>query len=138
MNPPRIPLARLLIAMVLLLNLQCALAFLLSPQAYLTAFGLSGEGGLMALRGMGLLFFMWNVPYAFALIHPIRNRLSLIEAVLMQGIGVLGEGILLLGGGISDAALRSSLTRFLLFDSGGLLLLLLAYALSAKAQRSAP
>ena len=95
-SPLRLWLARLLIAYVLVVNLQAAVLFLIQPEAYAPGFELSGAAGEGMLRGMGLLFLMWNVPYAVALSHPLKRRVSLIEALVMQAIGVFGETLLLL------------------------------------------
>jgi hypothetical protein len=45
------------------------------------------------LRGLGVLFVIWNVPYAMALWHPVRHHISLSEA---QTIGLVGEAIIYL------------------------------------------
>jgi len=68
----RINIARLLIGLVLLFNLQAAMIFILNPGPYTGGFEISGVGGEKIVQGMGILFLMWNVPYAFALIHPLR------------------------------------------------------------------
>src|SRR5512137_977255 len=88
--------ARGLIGLVFFFNVQCALLFLAVPQAYAPSFELSGPVGEGMLRGLGILFLMWNVPYAVALWNPHAHRTSLYEAIAMQAIGVLGETILLL------------------------------------------
>ena len=67
-------LARLLIAVVLFINLQSAVLFLVNPGEYVGGFGLNGFTGEQMLRGMGVLFIMWNVPYVFALVKPVRSR----------------------------------------------------------------
>ncbi len=128
----RIFLARLLIAAVLLWNVQCALAFLLSPEGYAPAFALEGVAGAAAVRGVGVLFLMWNVPYAVALADPRKHRLSLYEAVAMQAIGVIGESWIAasLPGGY--ALLAASLGRFIAFDAAGLALLAAAAWISAR------
>jgi hypothetical protein len=41
--------------------------FLAVPQQYIASFELNGPPGEGTLRGLGLLFLMWNVPYAMAL-----------------------------------------------------------------------
>ena len=42
--------------------------------------GLEGIIGEQMVRGMGVLFLMWNIPYIFALANPIRKQgRSLIE-----------------------------------------------------------
>ena len=130
MSNKRLWSARVLIGLVLFFNLQCALVFLWRPEDYMAGFGLSGAAGMGMLRALGLLFVMWNVPYIFACIHPIKHRISLIEALIMQAIGLLGETLILLCGNYQDALIRSTVTRFILFDGSGLLLLLMAFALT--------
>ncbi len=119
-------LARGLIGIVFFFNIECALAFLVAPQSYAPAFELSGAAGEGMLRGMGILFLMWNVPYAVALWNPISQRRSLLEAVAMQAIGVVGETILLITFPEGHAVVRDSVLRFILFDGGGLALMVAA------------
>jgi len=133
----RLWLARLLIGAVLLVNLQCALAFLRQPQAYMAGFGLSGAAGAGMMRALGLLFVMWNVPYAFACVHPIKYRTSLIEALLMQTIALLGETLILLTGDFQNPAIRATVGRFILFDGAGLLMLFIAFALTRSGKKPA-
>lgn len=121
--------ARVLIGLVLFFNLQCALVFLFNPAGYAPAFELSGAAGNAMVQGMGLLFVMWNVPYAAAFSSPVRRRVSLIEAVIMQAIGFAGEGVLLMLLPAGHAVLRESVARFLWFDGAGLLALLAAWVL---------
>jgi len=71
---------------------------------------------------------MWQVPYVFALIHPLSNHRSLIEAVLMQAIGLVGETLLLRSIPAAHTVLRASVLRYVIFDAGGLLLLIIATA----------
>ncbi len=125
-------LARLLIGLVLFINVQCAVVFLAVPQQYVASFELSGPPGEGMLRGLGLLFLMWNVPYAVALWNPTRQRTSLYQAVVMQAIGVVGESLLLATFPAGHAAIRESVGRFILFDGSGVLLLALAAILSRK------
>jgi hypothetical protein len=75
---------------------------------------------------MGVLFLMWNVPYAVAYINPLTHRLSLWEAVIMQTIGVVGESLILAGLPAENALARQSVERFIVFDLAGLVCLLLA------------
>ena len=117
---------------MLFFNLQCALAFLADPAAYRTGFGLSGEAGAGMIRGMGLLFVMWNVPYIFACLNPLKHRTSLIEANIMQAIGLIGETWILFSVDYSNPFITASVMRFIVFDGGGLVLLLIAYFLTAK------
>jgi hypothetical protein len=119
--------SRLLIGIVLFFNLQAAGVFILAPGLFLTGFGLSGLVGEAIIAGFGVLFLMWNVPYTLACCHPIRFRVSLVEAVCMQGIGVLGETIILIGLPAGNPAgypgPASVITRFIIFDAMGLALL---------------
>ena len=125
-------LARAAIALVLAWNVQCAVAFLAQPARYAPGFEVTGVPGEALVRGMGVLFLMWNVPYAVALWHPRRHRTSLIEALIMQAIGLVGETLLVAAVPADHALLRGSATRFILFDAVGLLLLALALWLSLR------
>jgi hypothetical protein len=125
----RIWVARLLIGIVTVWNLQAAVIFFFSPASFVLAYELSGEVGEAAVRGVGLLFLMWNVPYMFALLNPIRYKLGLVFAVLMQLIGLIGESYILSTLSADHAVLRDSIFRFIVFDGMGLLLLIAAYLL---------
>ena len=133
----RLWLARFLIGVVFFFNLQCAAVFLWQPEVYAPSFELSGAPGAGMLRGMGLLFVMWNVPYAFALAHPVQRRTSLIEALIMQALGVLGESLILLAFPAGHPVLTASVLRFIIFDASGFMLLLLAFWLTRQ-RNSAP
>lgn len=119
-----INLARTMIGVVLVINVWCALAFLIWPGNYAGGFELSGVLGDAMLRGMGVLFLMWNIPYTVALSHPIRHRVSLFEAIAMQTIGLAGESLIYSSLPIIHNVTRSSLRRFIVFDFLGLLLLI--------------
>lgn len=130
-------LARSLIGIVTILNLQAAVFFLLTPQDYAPGFELAGAVGNAMIQAMGLLFVMWNVPYIIAMIHPIKHRISLIEAVTMQGIGVSGETILLFTMPGNHPILSETVTRFIIFDGIGFLFLLFSLILARdKKERS--
>ena len=129
-SPLRLWLSRLLIAYVLFVNVQSAVLFLLQPEVYAPGFELSGAAGAGMVRGMGLLFLMWNVPYAVALSHPLRRRVSLYEAIVMQAIGLFGETFLLLSLPPEHLTLVTSVGRFILFDGIGLAALVVALFLT--------
>ena len=128
--------ARILIGVVLLWNLQCAFLFISNPIRYLDGFGLEGVAGEQMVRAIGLLFVMWNVPYSFALANPLRNRVSLVEAVWMQAIGLAGETAILLLGGPYPSRIIQTITRFIAFDGVGLVFLVLAYVLVKPLEKS--
>ena len=128
----RIWISRLLVALVTAWNLQAAVLFIVSPQTVVGGYELSGATGEAAVRGVGVLFLMWNVPYVFAVIHPIRYKLALTFALLMQIIGVIGESYILSTLTVEHVALRTSILRFIYFDGSGLILLFLAWGLSKE------
>lgn len=116
-----------LIGLVFLMNVQAGIDFYFNPGKYTAANELIGIPGEMAVAGVGLLFLMWNVPYAFALWNPIKNYISLLQATIMQFLGVIGETALLFRFSTqNNPILASSIQRFIYFDSAGLILLLLA------------
>jgi hypothetical protein len=128
----RLWLARLLIAMVVVWNLECALVFLLNPGVFAPGFELSGIPGEAALRGIAVLFVMWNIPYLVAMWNPQRHRLSLWEALAMQSVGVVGESLILFSIPGGHPILHTSLMRFIAFDVAGVGLLSIAAFLSQK------
>jgi hypothetical protein len=119
-------LARAAIGLVAFFNLECAWVFILWPQIYAPSFELAGAAGEGMLKGMGILFVMWNVPYLVAFWNPDRNRTSLFEALIMQTVGFLGECLILLTLPAGHGLLNASIQRFIYFDGAGLILLLLA------------
>jgi len=120
-------LSRLLIGLVFAWNVQAALIFIARPALFVWAYELSGVAGEAAIRGVGVLFLMWNVPYAFALWHPMRYRLAVTLSALMQGVGLVGETFILLTLPEGHAVLSASILRFILFDGTGLALLVIAW-----------
>jgi hypothetical protein len=128
----KINLARFLIGFVFLFNVQCALVFLIWPEKYVGSFELSGAPGEAMLRGLGVLFLMWNVPYAVAIWNPVRYRLALWIAIAMQAIGLVGEIWIALLLPVELVEIRSTISRFVVFDATGLLLLSVAAWLVVK------
>lgn len=126
--------ARILIGLVLFFNLQCALLFIGKPGNFAAGFEMEGVAGTVMVQGMGLLFLMWNVPYVLALTHPRARRVSLYEAIAMQAIGLIGESVLLFLLPPGHPALRATAARFIYFDGGGLLALLLAFWVSRSSR----
>ena len=128
----RIWIPRLLIAIVTAWNLQAAVAFIASPGSFVHAYELSGITGEAAVRGVGVLLLMWNVPYLFAVAHPIRYKFAVLLALLMQSTGLIGEGYIFFTLPVQHEILRSSILRFIGFDGIGFLLLLSAWLLLRK------
>lgn len=111
--------ARILIGLVTMINLQCAVEFLIHPDHYVSAFALDGSAGSAMVASMGLLFVMWNVPYVFAVIQPRKNRVSLYEAFIMQFIGLVGEITLLFVFCSGNPIVSATVKRFIIFDCAG-------------------
>ena len=125
--------SRLFVGVVFAWNLQCALVFLIRPAVFAPGFQLSGAIGEAVLRSLGVLFLMWNVPYGVAMWHPGRHRVALLEALVMQVIGLVGESwIYSTLPAVEYTVVRQSLARFIVFDAIGLAALLLAAWLSRK------
>jgi hypothetical protein len=131
-------LARFFVGLVLFVNLQCAVLFLIKPELYVAGFELSGAVGMSMVRAFGLLFLMWNVPYGAAFLNPEKFRISLYEAILMQAIGFIGEVILIGSVSTDHAAIHSTIQRFIIFDGVGLTALILAawITIQVRHQRS--
>jgi hypothetical protein len=134
----RIWISRLLIGLVTFFNLQCALIFLITPAAFAPSFELSGFTGQAVIASLGILFLMWNIPYLFALYHPVRYRTSLLQAVIMQAVGFMGETILWLNIPAGHEVLNVSILRFMVFDGLGLLALLAAFLVIIRSVRVSP
>jgi len=134
----RLFVARCCIGLVLFINLNCAVQFLSKPEFFRSGFELTGVPGSAMVQGMGLLFLMWNVPYVFALLHPIKNRISMVETLIMQWIGVSGESILMSQLPGSHLNLKASVHRFVLFDGAGFIMLLFAFLITRRITSNNP
>jgi hypothetical protein len=130
-------LARGALALVLAWNLQAALAFVLAPDAHAAGFGVTGIPGRVVVRGLGILFLMWNVPYVAALIHPRRQIVPFACAVVAQFIGLVGETWLFITLPPGHPALRATGLRFIAFDGAGFVLLLFTFVLTWRLRQSA-
>jgi hypothetical protein len=130
--------ASILVGIVFVINIQAGIDFFFNPQKYTTAFELTGIQGEVSVAGVGLLFLMWNIPYGFAIANPVKYYISLLQAVLMQLMGVVGETIIYLR--IPDQShmlLSGSIKRFIIFDSAGLFFLIVAGFLIIRLKRTA-
>ncbi len=122
--------ARVLVSVVLMANLSAAIPYLVRPAGYAAAFELSGVPGEAAVRGFGLLFLMWAVPFIPAMLHPVKYRVALVCVLAMQVIGLIGESLMVITLPAGYDALRAIGLRFIAFDGAGLILLVMAYSLS--------
>jgi hypothetical protein len=132
----RIHVARTLVAAVWIANLSAAIPYVLNPADYVTAFELSGVPGEVAMRGFGLLFLMWAVPFIPAIMHPVKYRVAFVCVLAMQVIGLIGESLMLMTLPAGHDTLRATGLRFIAFDGAGLAILLIAYRVSQIASRA--
>jgi hypothetical protein len=100
--------------------------FIIKPDAFTWGFELNGETGEAMIQGLGVLFLMWNIPYVFAVWNPIKFRISLYEAILMQTIGVFGESLILVSISGYHPIVQSTILRFIAFDAFGLFALIVS------------
>ena len=113
-------LARLVVGLVFLFNMTCALPFVVWPDRYAPGFEVSGVPGRMLVRGIGILFLMWNATYPPVLARPDRNRTLFAVILAQQAIGLAGETWMWATLPPGHAALDATATRFIAFDGAGL------------------
>lgn len=124
--------ARLLVAVVFIVNVQCALEFIVWPGAYTAAYQVEGASAEVMVRTVGICFLMWNATYPPVIVRPQRFRVLFGIMLAQQTIGLVGESALLLTLGPGLQQLAASITRFVAFDAAGLVLLTAAFLLTAK------
>jgi hypothetical protein len=118
--------SRFLVGLVLFINLQCAFDFILNPDRFAPMYELIGIPGMAAIQGFGVLFIMWNIPYAVAMVNPVKFHISHYEAIIMQTIGLVGESLIYNNLPTNYTILRDSILRFIVFDGAGLVALVIA------------
>lgn len=120
--------ARVAVGAVFVLNVQCALQFILWPERYSGGFELSGVPGATAIRGLGIAFLMWNATYPLVMWDPHTHRALFAVVLVQQLIGLVGETWLLLTLPAGHDALAASIARFAAYDGAGLLVMAAAFA----------
>lgn len=120
--------ARIALAAVFAMNVQCAIQFIIWPDAFAPAYELAGVAGSVAIQGLGVAFFMWNVTYPPAIVDPIRYRTFYIAVLVQQSIGLVGESAILASIPEGHALLAASILRFAAFDGIGLIVMAGAFA----------
>lgn len=114
-------LARIVVAIVFVVNVWCALVFIIDPETYAGGFELSGLPGRIVVQSFGILFLMWNATYPPVLFDPDKYRTVFQIVLLQQAIGVIGETWLLLTLPPGHSALHITGSRFIVFDGLGLM-----------------
>ncbi len=120
-------LARITVGAVFLMNVSCALAFILQPELYSPGFEVAGVPGMIYVQGMGILFLMWNATYPLVIFRPIRYSALFVVVLIQQAIGFVGETWLWLTLPAGHSPLRATGLRFMLFDGIGLIAMAVAY-----------
>lgn len=121
-------LARLAVAAVFAINVECALSFIVQPDRYAGGFELTGTPGAAAVRGLGIAFLMWNATYPLVIVRPRRSLVLFGVVLVQQAIGLAGETWLLTTLPTGHDTLASSVMRFIVFDGVGLVLMAAAFA----------
>ena len=121
--------ARFAVGLVFLVNVNCAVAFILQPEKYAAGFEVSGVAGKAIVQGFGILFLMWNATYPPVIYQPSAHKTLFWIILIQQAIGVIGETWLWLELPAGHAALETTGLRFILFDGFGLLLMGIAFGL---------
>jgi len=129
-------LARITVGAVFLMNVSCALAFILQPESYSPGFEVAGVPGRIYVQGLGILFLMWNATYPLVIFHPIRYRALFVVVLIQQAIGFAGETWLWLTLPAGHSPLRATGLRFIIFDGIGLITMAGAYWLLRKSKTS--
>lgn len=128
--------ARVLVALVFAINVQCALQFILWPGAYTAAYQVEGASAEVMVRTVGICFLMWNATYPPVIARPDRYRVLFGVVLAQQIIGLVGESLLLASLQPGLEVLASSITRFVVFDAAGLALLAIAFLLTRARKAS--
>ena len=119
---------RLAYAIVFVLNVSCALSFIFSASSFAPAYELGGVAGEAAVQGIGIAFLMWNATYPAVIASPVRFRQLGAVVLAQQVIGLVGETALLLSLPAGHAVLAAGILRFIVFDAGGLMAMVAAFA----------
>ncbi len=119
--------ARIAVALVFALNVQCALQFVLWPASFAGAYELSGVAGEAAVRGLGVAFLMWNATHPAVIASPRRFRSLYVVVIAQQTIGLIGESAILLSLPAEHEILAESIQRFIAFDATGLVIMVAAF-----------
>lgn len=119
--------ARIAVALVFALNVQCALQFVLWPASFAGAYELSGVAGEAAVRGLGVAFLMWNATHPAVIASPRRFRSLYVVVIAQQTIGLIGESAILLSLPTGHEILAESIQRFIAFDATGLVIMVAAF-----------
>ena len=118
---------RICFTIVFIVNIHCAISFIVDPGPYAWNFGLRGDSGHFAVRGLGIAFLMWNATYPAVIANPRRFRSLYAVVLAQQCVGLIGEAWIHCSLPAGHAALSASIERFIAFDAAGLALMAAAF-----------
>ena len=132
-------LARIAVLIVFILNVMCAIQFIAEPIRYAGAYGLPATQESAAMvAGLGVAFLMWNVTYPAVIVSPRRFRALYVVVLIQQLVGLVGESFIwwrLINAGLGSGLMAAGIMRFVIFDAGGLIIMLAAFIVLAVAER---
>lgn len=115
-------------AFVFVVNVQCALGFALTPEAYMGAYELTGVPGRVAAQGIGVAFLIWNCTYPLVIWQPRRHTALAGVVLAQQTVGLVGESLIRATLPAGHDLLASSIDLFITFDATGLVLMGASFA----------
>lgn len=120
---------RICFTIVFIVNIHCAISFIVDPGPYAWNFGLRGDSGHFAVRGLGIAFLMWNATYPVFIALP--NLFKVVGGIVLaqQLIGLIGESLLLPYLPHASFLFAASIMRFIYFDAFGLLIMTVSFVL---------
>lgn len=120
---------RICFTIVFIVNIHCTISFIVDPGPYAWNFGLRGDSGHFAVRGLGIAFLMWNATYPVFIAFP--NRFKVVGGIVLaqQLIGLIGESLLLPYLPHASFLFAASIMRFIYFDAFGLLIMAVPFIL---------
>ena len=127
--------ARVLVTVVFFINVQCALQFVIWPEAYTAAYQLEGASAEAIVRSFGICFLMWNATYPPVIARPGKYRVLFGVVLAQQAIGLVGESLLYFSLGPGLEQLASSVARFAVFDGAGLVAFVIAFILTRRVSK---
>lgn len=128
---------RVCFVLVFVVNIQCAFSYVFTPESFTGGFQLSGVEGMVAVQGIGVAFLMWNATYPAFIVSPQRFRVLGVIILFQQVIGLIGESAIYLSlPEFGYAQLAHSITRFIVFDAAGLVLMALSFIVLCLVSRN--
>ena len=120
---------RICFTIVFIVNIHCAISFIVDPGPYAWNFGLRGDSGHFAVRGLGIAFLMWNATYPVFIALP--NLFKVVGGIVLaqQLIGLIGESLLLPYLPHASFLFAASVMRFIKCYAFCLLIMTIAFVL---------